>query len=74
MNTIMFLAGLGVGMTVSAVFMLVCISRIGNTAQKDNKAHLSITEELLKERNKANNKIALHLERMAEWCEANWKL
>jgi hypothetical protein len=73
MNTLIFLAGVGIGTFVSGLIFILVLCTVTRTT-KSGKEHMKETGDLLRERNLIDSKIERHLGELAKWAHQNWEL
>jgi hypothetical protein len=71
MNTLILLSGIGIGCGLCTITAFVWLLSVGGKAKADNKGHMQVTEELLRERNAIDTKVEKHLGVLAEWAHQN---
>lgn len=76
MNTLIFFAGVGLGIFVSTLFFIIVLAYAirGNRKPSDyEKERDNLTAKLLTERNAIDSKTEKHLSALASWANENWK-
>lgn len=74
MNTLIFLAGCGIGTTVSGLIFIMFLKQATRGSGTENKKQDELTAKLLSDRNATSVKMEQSLSTIAEWCAENWHI
>lgn len=74
MTTLIFLAGCGAGAMTCGIGFLCVLIGLTRTTTKESKNQNNVTADLMKERNKLDERKVKSLERIEEWFENNWDM